>query len=400
MKQTIALIREGKVPHDKRVALTPAQCVFLEKMYPNVDFVIQPCEYRCIPDSEYIDAGLNVSENISGCDIFIGIKEVPKADLIPGKIYLFFSHTIKKQPHNKDLLKAILEKKIQLIDYECLVDEHDNRIIGFGRFAGIVGAYNTIRAYGLKYKKFKLKPAHECEHKTELEKELRKVKFDNIKILLTGGGRVTNGALEMLGFMKIRRITSYEFLKFSHSEPTYTQIHSSDYNAAADGQPWNKEHFYHHPEAYVSTFNKYASRCDILMHCAFWNPKAPVLFTKEEMKESNFKIRVIGDITCDINGSIPSTTKSTTIDSPYFEYDQQQMKIIDEMTEKTITTMAVDNLPCSLPRDASEAFGNELIEKVLPSLFLDRENDLISRASITLNGKLTERYQYLTDYVS
>ena len=400
MKLTIVIIREGKIPHDKRVALSPGQCIFLKKMYPQLDFIIQPCEYRCIPDSEYVAAGLKVSEDIKNGDIFIGIKEVPKDQLIEGKIYLFFSHTIKKQPHNKELLKTIIARKIQMIDYECLVDDHENRIIGFGRFAGIIGAYNSIRAYGLKYKKYKLKPAQDCEHKQELEKELRKAKLDQLQILVTGGGRVANGALEILGSLKIRRVTPYEFLMFNYSEPVYAQIHSADYNASASGNPWNKEHFYHHPEDYVSTFRKYYEKCDMLIHCAFWNPKAPRLFNLDEMSQSRFRIKVIGDVTCDINGSVPSTTRSTSIDSPFFDYDVNKKSIVEGMHENTITTMAVDNLPCSLPRDASETFGNELIEKILPSLILDRGNDLISRATIAKDGKLTGRFEYLKDYVS
>lgn len=398
-KIKVAILREGKVPHDKRVGLTPVQCVYLQKIYPHVSFIIQPSEWRSIPDFEFTDAGLIVQEDISLCDIMIGIKEVPKADLIAGKTYLFFSHTIKKQAQNKLLLQAILTQKIQLIDYECLVDDKENRIIGFGRYAGIVGAYNTIRAYGLKYKKFKLKPAQECEHKAEIEKELKKAKLGNIKILITGGGRVANGAMEILGMMKLRRITPYEFLMFPFSEPVYAQVHSSDYHYNNEGQGWDNDHFHHHPEAYQSAFKKFTDKCDMLLHCAFWNPKAPRLFTLDEMAETKFKIRVIGDISCDINGSIPSTTKTTTIEQPFFEYDQFNKKIIEGFGENTITTMAIDNLPCALPSDASESFGQELIDKVLPLLFNDPENELIQRASITKNGKLTKRYEYLSDYV-
>lgn len=398
-KIKVALLREGKVPHDKRVGLTPDQCLYLQKIYPHVSFIIQPSEWRSVADAEYADAGLTVQEDITQCDILIGIKEVPKADLISGKTYLFFSHTIKMQAHNKQLLQAILAKQIQLIDYECLVDDKENRIIGFGRYAGIVGAYNTIRAYGLKYKKFKLKPAQDCEHKAELEKELKKAKLANIKILVTGGGRVANGAMEILGMMKLRRVTPYEFLMFPFSEPVYAQVHSSDYHYTAESNGWDNDHFHHHPEAYQSAFKKFTDKCDLLLHCAFWNPKAPRLFTLDEMAESKFRIRVIGDITCDLNGSIPSTTKSTTIDQPYFEYDQNKKQLAEGFGENTITTMAVDNLPCSLPRDASESFGQELIDKVLPLLFNDPENELLLRASITKGGKLTERYMYLSDYV-
>ncbi len=397
-KIKVAIIREGKIPHDKRVGLSPEQCLYLQKIYPHVELYIQPSDWRSISNQEYADAGLILQEDISDCDIFIGIKEVPKPDLIAGKIYLFFSHTIKEQPHNAALLHLILKQKIQLIDYECLVDDKGNRILGFGRYAGIVGAYNTIRAYGLKYKKFKLKPAQDCEHKAELEKELKKAKLNPIKILVTGGGRVANGAMEILGMMKMRRVTPYEFLMFPFSEPVYAQVHSSDYHYNKESNGWDNEHFHHHPEMYQSAFKKFTDKCDILLHCAFWNPKAPRLFSLEEMADSKFKIKIIGDITCDINGSIPSTTLATTIDEPYFDYDPIRKQIVEGLHDKTITTMSVDNLPCSLPRDASEGFGQELIDKVLPLLFNDPENELIERASITKNGKLTKRFEYLSDY--
>lgn len=398
-KIKVALIREGKIPHDRRVALTPAQCTHLQKIYPSVEFIIQPSPWRSIPDSEYLMNHLSLDENISQCDIMLGIKEVPQDQLIAGKKYLFFSHTIKKQAYNREMLRKIIIKKIQLIDYECLVDNDDNRIIGFGRYAGIVGAYNTLRAYGLKYRRYKLKPSQECEHKAELERELKKVKPDRIKILVTGGGRVANGAIEMLGSLKLRRITPYEFLMFPFAEPVYAQLHSGDYHYRKDGAGWDSENFYHHPEEYLSTFKKFTDKCDVLLHCAFWNPGAPKLFTIEDMAEPEFKIRMIGDISCDINGSIPSTLKATTIDNPFFDYDPKQRAIVEGMHENTITTMAIDNLPCALPRDASESFGQELTDKVLPFLFTDPTHPMIERASITKDGKLTFRYEYLKDYV-
>jgi saccharopine dehydrogenase (NAD+, L-lysine-forming) len=399
-KLKIIVIREGKIPHDKRVALSPEQVVSLQKMYPQIEVIVQPSQWRSISDTEYNVAGINVSEDISDGDIFLGIKEVPVADLVGGKQYLFFSHTIKKQEHNKKLLQAIISKKVQLIDYECLVDDNENRIIGFGRYAGLVGTYNTIRAYGLKYKKFKIKPAQECEHKADLERELKKAKLSNIKILVTGGGRVANGAIELMGTMKIRRVTPYEFLMFPFNEPVYAQVHSSDYHYNPNQPGWDNEHFHNHAEQYLSAFKKFTEKCDLLLHCAFWNPKAPKLFSFEEMADPKFRIKVIGDITCDIDGSIPSTTAATTIENPYFDYNAQNHQWLTEMHENTITTMAVDNLPCSLPRDASENFGQELMEKVLPLLIIDPENDLIQRASITKAGKLTQRYQYLQDFVA
>lgn len=397
---TIGIIKEAKLHPDKRVALMPSQCVLLQKQYPNLKILIEPSSIRIVNDEEYVKANLTLSIDLSKCDIIFGIKEVPPGKLIANKKYLFFSHTIKKQPHNKLLLQTILQKNIQLIDYECLVDEKDNRIIGFGRFAGIAGAYNTIRLFGLKYARFNLKPPELCEHKAELEKELRKAKMGNIKILVTGGGRVANGALEILGAMKMRKVTPYEYLMFNYSEPVYAQIHSSDYHVHKENKPWNSEYFYDHPGEYNSSFAKFAAKTDLLLHCAFWDPKAPVLFTLEDMAQSDFKIRVIGDITCDIGGSIPCTIEATTIEQPFYEWEQYERQHVKGITENSISVMAVDNLPCSLPRDASEAFGAELISKVIPSLMKDVDDDLITRASITKDGKLTERYKYLSDYIA
>lgn len=397
---TIGIIKEAKLHPDKRVALMPAQCVLLQKQYPDLKIIVEPSNIRIASDEEYLKANLNLSDDLSTCDIIFGIKEVPPEKLIANKKYLFFSHTIKKQPHNKRLLQTILQKNIQLIDYECLVDEKDNRIIGFGRFAGIAGAYNTIRLFGLKYSKFDLKPPEECEHKADLEKELRKAKMGSVKILVTGGGRVANGALEILGAMKMRKVTPYEYLMFNYSEPVYAQIHSSDYHVHKEHKPWNSEYFYHHPAEYSSDFAKFATKTDLLLHCAFWNPKAPKLFSHEDMGQPDFKIRVIGDITCDIGGSIPTTIEATTIEEPFYEWEQYERQYVKGITENSISVMAVDNLPCSLPRDASAAFGNELIAKVIPSLMRNIDDDLITRASITKDGKLTERYKYLSDYIS
>ena len=176
------IIREEKIPCDKRVPFTPEQCKNIMNDYPGVEIFIQPCDYRCFSNEEYTAKKIILKEDISDCDILIGIKEVPKVNLISGKKYLFFSHTIKKQPHNRELLKSILSKNIQLIDYECLVDVNANRIIGFGRYAGIVGAYNGLMAYGKKYNLFELKPAHLCHDKKEVFDQSDKIHLPNIKI--------------------------------------------------------------------------------------------------------------------------------------------------------------------------------------------------------------------------
>ncbi len=398
----IGIIREGKMPHDKRVPFTPVQCKYLLEEYSDLQIVVQPCPYRCYTDDEYKSQGVNLQDDLTDCDILMGVKEVPVENLIADKKYLFFSHTIKKQPYNKKLLQKVLENKIQLIDYECLVDENFNRVIGFGRYAGIVGAYNGIMGYGLKYGMFDLKAAHLCHDKKELFKELEKAKLPNIKIVITGGGRVANGALETLGALEIRKVTPYEFLNYTFREPVYVQLHSKDFHALKNGVGWSSAEFYHHPELFNNTFSNpgsFADNCDLLIHCTYWNPKAPILFTKEQMKGHKFKISVIADVSCDINGSVPSTTHPSTIEDKFYGYNPHTGKEDEAFAPSTITVMAVDNLPCELPRDASEGFGKDLMEKVIPNL-LGEDNGLIERGSITMDGKLTSRFEYLSDYAA
>ncbi len=394
----LGVLREEKIPHDKRVAFTPDQCLLIQKTFPNVEVVVQPSDWRSYSNEEYMSKGIEMAEDVGDCDILMGIKEVPKDKLISCKKYLFFSHTIKKQPHNKQLLQTVLEKNIQLIDYECLTDADFNRVIGFGHYAGIVGTYNGILGYGKKYKLFEIKPAHLCYDKKELNEELKKVNLTNIKIIVTGNGRVANGAVELLGIMGIRRITPYEFTHYSFREPTYVQLHSNNYNETIDGSAWSSDNFYKHPEKFRSTFGKYTKYCDLLIHCSFWDPRAPILFSKKDMHSLDFRISVIADVTCDLNGSIPSTTKTTTIEDKFYGYNPATEAIEDPFSNNTIAVMSIDNLPCELPRNASEDYGKELIEKVLPALLISDDDGLIERGSITKNGKLMSRFQYLSDY--
>ncbi|HEY6161129.1 MAG TPA: NAD(P)-dependent oxidoreductase [Bacteroidia bacterium] len=393
----IGVIREGKMPRDRRVPFTPEQCLAIEKIF-DAEVYVQPSDWRCYTNEEYISKGVKMQEDLSMCDVLFGIKEVPIADMIPGKKYLFFSHTIKKQPHNQKLIKAMLEKKIQMIDYECLTDTHHNRIIGFGHYAGIVGAYNGILGYGKKYNLFDLKRAHECHDRAEMRQEFQKIRLPNIKVIVTGNGRVANGAIELLGGLHLRRITPFEFSNFSFREATYSQLHSNNYNEPIDGSVWDTNTFYTHPEKFRSTFGKYTKHCDLLIHCSYWDPRAPKLFSKEEMRSPEFRISVIADVTCDINGSIPSTNRASSIADPFYGYDPVTESEGPAFSNNTITVMAVDNLPCELPRDASEDFGKELIEKVLPALAGEDKDALIERGSIVKDGKLMPKFEYLSDY--
>jgi len=397
----VAIIREGKIPHDKRVPLIPSQCRQFINENPTIDLVVQPSSWRAFKNEEFEKEGIRLQEDLNDCDILMGIKEVPIPDLIPGKKYMFFSHTIKKQRHNQRLLQEMIKKKVTLIDYECLVDKMDNRVIGFGRFAGIVGAYNGIMAYGLKYRMFNLKDAYQCHDKKELFTELEKANLPNIKLVITGSGRVANGACETMGAMGLRKVTPYEFLNYTFREPVYVQLHSEDYFKSRDNSPFSSFDFHHHPSSYRCTFSdqdSFASMTDILIHCTFWDPRADIMFTKERMRDPDFRISVIADVTCDVNGSIPSTERASTIEDKFYGYDPLTEKETEAFEKNSITVMAIDNLPCELPRDASDGFGKHLIERVFPSLFDHDENGIIERGTILKNGILTERFSYLKDY--
>ena len=400
-KIKVAIIREGKVPHDKRTPLTPSQCRQVVTEFPQVELVIQPSPWRAFTDEEFSKEGLMLQEDVSDCEILLGIKEVPAKELIPGKKYMFFSHTIKKQKHNQKLFLELIKNKITMIDYESLVDKDGNRVIGFGRYAGIVGAYNGVMAYGLKYKMFDLKPAQLCHDKKELFIELEKANLPNIKIIVTGSGRVANGACETMGAMDLRKVTPYEFMNYTFREPVYAQLHSEDYFRSRDNSPFSSFDFHHNPQSYHCAFSdpeSFASVTDVLIHCTYWDPQADIMFTKERMRDPDFRISVIADVTCDVNGSIPSTERVSTIDDKFYGYDPMTGKEANAFDKSSITVMAVDNLPCELPRDASDGFGKHLIERVFPALFVSDDNGIIERATVLNNGKLTPRFEYLRNY--
>jgi saccharopine dehydrogenase (NAD+, L-lysine forming) len=397
----IGLLREGKNPPDKRVAFTPRQVEEILQRFPHVLIECQPSASRSFSDEEYSEVGAQIKEDLSDCDILMGVKEVPVDALIPNKTYLFFSHTIKKQPYNRNLLREILKKNIRLIDYETLRDWQGNRLVAFGRYAGIVGAYNALWTFGQRYKTFSLRRAFACFDVNDLKLELRKVLLPPVKIVLTGAGRVSRGAMETLDGAGIRKVSPEAFLNEKFTEAVYVQINSGAYHVRKEGGHFNREEFHTDPQRYRSVFFKYAKVADILIAGAYWNPKAPVLFTREEMRETDFRIKIIADITCDIEGSIPSTKRPSTITDPLYDYDPESDKTAPPFSnDNHVTVMAIDNLPCELPRSSSEEFGRDLIDFVVRPLVIADTEGIIARATITKNGKLTQAFRYLEDYVN
>lgn len=396
----IGILREEKTPEDNRVPLTPSQCRTLMEEHSKIWVAVQPSEHRCFTDDEYRNQGIAVREDLSDCDLLLGVKEIPPVLLIPNKTYMIFSHTIKKQAHNRKLLRAVLEKKIRLIDYECLKDETGKRIIAFGRWAGIVGAYNTIRTIGLRTGRFDIKPMFQCHNFAEAQKEFIKLDLPPWKIVLSGDGRVSEGAAFLLDIMKIRKVDPHSFLYKEFDETVYTQLHTKDMYYRDGEEEFDTINYHAHPELYKSTFYPFTKAADVFINGIYWDKRIPVFFTEEQMREKDFNIKVIGDITCDIapEASVPSTIRSTIIEEPVFGYDAQTCTECEPYQSDSIDVMAIDNLPNELPRDASEDFGNMLISRVIPRL-LKEWSTTINKATIALDGKLNEPYEYLSDYV-
>lgn len=393
------IIKERKNPPDRRVVFSPEKLKELQEKFPAAQLAVESSDIRVFSDEKYRDAGLEVTEDVSDCDVLLGVKEVPVDALIPNKKYFFFSHTIKKQPYNRKLLKAILEKNIELYDHEVITKASGARLIGFGRYAGIVGAYNGFRAWGLKNGLFELAKAENLPDQKALIDQLNSIQLSNIKILLTGSGKVAHGAKEMLDAMSIRAVSVEEYLSQTFDEPVYCLIDVLDYNKRKDGQVLGRKDFYNHPEHYVSDFMRFAKVTDYFIAGHFYGDGAPFLFTREDAKSPEFNIQLVADVSCDIDGPVATTIRPSTIADPIYGYEPQSESEIDFKNEKAITVMAVDNLPCELPKDASEGFGELFLEHVIPAFFNNDQEGILSRARMTENGQLTERYSYLQDYV-
>lgn len=393
------IIKERKTPPDRRVVFTPEELVRLKTEHPEAEIKVESSDIRIFPDSEYAKAGIEVATDMTDCDVLFGVKEVPVDALIPNKKYFFFSHTIKKQPYNKKLLQAILAKKIDLYDHETIVDANFKRLIGFGRYAGIVGMYNGIRAFGTKFDLFKLPKAETLEHREDLINRLKRITLPPVKIVVTGKGKVGNGIKEMLDAMKIKEVSIENYLTKNYSDPVYTQITVLDYNKRKDGKPSEKYDFYNNPTEYTSDFARFANVSDIFMAGHFAGNDAPVILSREMLLSKDNKIRVIADVSCDVDGPIESTIKASTIAEPIYGYLPSEHKEVDIFHPSAIVVMAVDNLPCELPKDASEGFGEMFMEHVIPAFFNGDKDGILQRAKMTENGQLTERFKYLQSYV-
>jgi alanine dehydrogenase len=393
------IIKERKNPPDRRVVFTPEELVRLQQEHPEASIKVESSDIRVFSDEQYSSLGIEVATDITDCDVLFGVKEIPVDALIPNKKYFFFSHTIKFQSHNRKLLQAILEKNIELYDHETIVDANNKRLIGFGRYAGIVGAYNGLRGFGIKYELFNLPKAEILNGKDDLIARLKRQTLPNIKIVLTGHGKVGMGAKEILDGMKTKEVTVDDFLNKLYTEPVYTQIDVLDYNKRLDGKVLAKEDFYKNPQEYTSDFGRFTKVADIFMAGHFHGNGSPDILTREMLLAADCKIKVVADISCDVDGPIACTIKASTIADPFYGYLPFENKEVPYTHPGSIMVMAVDNLPCELPKDASEGFGEMFMKHVIPAFFNGDKGGILQRAKMTQNGKLTERFKYLQDYV-
>jgi len=393
------IIKERKNPPDRRVVFAPDALAKLKQLHHDASVAVESSDIRIFSDIQYKSLGITITDDVSDCDVLFGVKEVPVENLIPNKSYFFFSHTIKKQPYNQKLLKAILEKNIELYDHETIVDEQNRRLIGFGKYAGMVGVYNGIRAFGIKFELFKLPKAETLAGKDAMIMHLKRITLPPLKFVLTGTGKVGSGAKEILDAIKVKEITIENYLTKNYTQAVYVQLDVLEYNKRIDGQLLDFNDFVSHPEEYVSDFEKFTKVSDVYFAGHFHASGAPMILTKEMLNASDCKIKVVADISCDVNGPIACTLRSSTIEEPIYGYFPLENKEVDVFHPAAVVVMAVDNLPCEIPKDASEGFGEQFMEHVIPAFFNGDKDGILQRAKITEKGKLTPRFAYLQDYV-
>lgn len=404
----IAIIRESR-SDDRRAPLVPTHIKELLSTFPGLSITVQPSKHRCFPNQEYEEQGAIITEDLNACNLVLGVKEIEPDLLIPSKSYMFFSHTSKIQPDNsataqgtpgmdkKELLKKILKKKITLIDYENIRDDLSRRYLGFGRFAGIVGCYNSLNLYLETLGQKPMPRAHELNSYEKLKDNIGKRDFGNARIIITGDGRVAGGSLEFLEFANIQKVLPDEYLQYNNSSAIFCNLPTSAYVSNKDGNVFDLQHFINSPEMYISVLDKYMPSTSMLISSHYWDPKSPRLFEKKDIEKYN-NLKVIGDITCDVNGSIPTTSRPSTITDPYYFIDRTTLQEINQHNQ-ALAIMAVDNLPSELPKDSSKEFGDGMVKEVLPYI-LEKDDGRIKSATITENGYFLPSYKYLTNYIN
>lgn len=426
----IAIRREDKSRWERRTPLTPIHVQQLAGQ--GIDVIVQPSPVRIFTDAEYQHAGAKVHENLGECPVIFGVKEMPTSVFEAGRTCVFFSHTHKGQAHNMPMLKSIIDRGATLIDYELITDDQGRRLIFFGRYAGLAGMLDTLWALGQRLEAEgtptpfgSLKRAWEYDGLEEARKEIarvaREIARDGLPSSISplicgfaGYGRVSMGAQEIYDLLPVREIDPTqlgEFRKGAAHSPHFVYksvFHEEHMYRRKDGGPFSFDEFIASPQLYEATFEQLLPHIDVLLHGIYWEDRFPKLMSREFLCQSwsaphEPRLKVIGDVTCDIRGSIDCTIKATVTDHPTYIYRPEEDATLDAFTGPGPLVLAVDNLPCELPRDSSEEFGAGLSPFVTRiarahtggKLDFDRLPEEIQRAVIVLEGQLREPFRHL-----
>ena len=398
----IGIVRESRID-EHRSPIIPQHIESLRIKYPNLIFTLQPSNTRCYSNEEYENSGANINEDLSSSSIIFGVKEIDRKFLINNKTYLFFSHTFKISndkneidENKRDLLLSVIDKKIRLIDYENIRDKSTARYLGFGRFAGIIGCYNTLNLCLEVFQKQPLARAYKINNYQRLVSNLKNLYFPKLKILITGDGRVSNGVIELLKETNMKEVSKNEFLNNNFDVPIYCNLKTIDYIKNNFSDSFNLNDFINNPKNYSSNAINYLKKANVLISAHYWDPDSPKIFEVNDL-QNLLNLKVVGDITCDINGSIPTTIRSSTIENPNYWVDKNINEIAKN--DEGIAVMAVDNLPSELPREASEEFSLNIVNEVIPFL-INKDDGRILNGTIASNGSFLEKYHYLKDYIN
>jgi alpha-aminoadipic semialdehyde synthase len=432
MGHCVGIRREDKSIWERRVPLIPDHVPFLREL--GIDVGVQPSDSRVFKENEYVSAGATIAEDLSKCPVVFAVKEIPSPFFQKGGTYVFFSHTIKGQPHNMPMLKRLMELGCNLIDYERVVDDRDRRLVFFGWHAGVAGMVETLAALGKRLASEGIESPFNAlkqpieytsihEAKTVLEVIHRWIKVDGLPDALvpfvvgvTGYGNVSKGAQEMLDILPVKEIHPSELKTLNSCSPgakhtVYKTIFKEEDIVVPRRRddPFALQDYYDHPEKYEGIFEMYLPYLSVLVNCIFWTPRYPRLVTKEYLRNKwqGTKLRAIGDVSCDIDGSIEATAKVTDPSNPTFVWDPVTGKTVDGWEGNGPVIMAIDFLPAELPRDASVYFSNVLKEFVPAIALADYGVEFehlalpepIKKALVLHRGKLTPEYRYLEKFL-
>lgn len=435
MDAALGIRREDKNSWEQRVPLTPQHVSELKSKY-GVETFIQPSRIRVFSETDYRKAGAHVQDSLAQSSVVFAVKEIPDEFFEQGKTYVFFSHTIKGQKHNMPMLRKMMELGCTLIDYERIVDEKGRRLVFFGRFAGLAGMVDSLWTFGQRVRWEQIdspftevKQAIHYKDLKDIQNHLsaigKKIQTAGLPRELTpliigfaGYGNVSVGAQEILNVFPVQEIQPEQIAsvqKNPSNKVIYKVVFKEEHmvEPRMSGKPFDLQEYFCHPENFQPAFERYVPSLSILMNCIFWNVQYPRLLTKEFLKSSvlkkeSLRLRVIGDISADVNGAIEFTEKTTSPDAPVFVYNPVTDSIIDGFKGDGVVVMAVDNLPCELPRESSEWFSETLL-RFVPSImkadFTVSDFDAlalppeIKNAVILYQGKLTPAYRYINKFL-